>query len=177
MKVKLKGGWSRTYLSLTPGNVYRVITRSETNVRVMDDLGDPILCSIRAFTTVDPSPSPGWIVVDGESEPAELDSELYERWHDRDADAIRRLKHYLHRWCVEEAVGNDNRNRFFAVSDEHFVEIDEDGWEIRKVQRVDGRWVQLDDRDDPSELHRFAPAGREMTRQEFEAVLDATYEE
>ena len=179
MKVKLKAGWSRTFFSLTPGNLYRVITRSEHWVRVMDDLGDPIQCSLRAFTIVDPTPSPGWIGVDGESEPAELDSQLYEQWHDKDADAIRRLKGYLHNWCVEDRNRNDNANRFFALSDEHFVEIDEDGWEIRKLRRVDGRWMQWDDRDAPSDdtLQRIEPAGRELTRQEFEAMLDATFEE
>jgi hypothetical protein len=156
MKVKFKRGWWRTYGTLTPGNVYRVIAIEADQFRILDDVGGPVLFARQAFQIVDPNEAPDWISKrdeDGDryAHPAKLSERyLFERWHDDDKDARAKLKGYMLGLCWQEAHAlEESANFYLRVRWKHerpdmpidlYSELDEERWEVRKVEVFrDGR--------------------------------------
>ena len=156
MKVRFKRGWWRTDRTLTPGNVYRVVGIEVDDLRIIDDVGDPVLFSPRAFDVVDSTPPSEWIVTHGEDGeryacPDTLaERGFFERWHDGDAGARSRLGCYMREVCWREAnTLEESANTYLRVQWKHtdndsptllHSELDEDRWEVRKVALfADGR--------------------------------------
>lgn len=156
MKVKLKPGWSGTYPELTIGNVYRVLGIENDNLRIINDAGDPVLYHPRAFAYVDPVHPAEWIAErgdDGElyAYPAELREPRYffEELHDGNAQVRSKLCSYVYEQCRQErAATPPPPNSYLLIKPRQrdtnqpvtYIEIDEDRWEVRKVDVFsDGR--------------------------------------
>jgi hypothetical protein len=163
MKVRFKRGWWRTYGTLTPGNVYRVIGIEYDKLRIIDDMGGPVLFAPQAFEFVDPTVPSDWISTrdeDGErhASPPELSERcFFERWHDRDESVRSKLNAYMHSICWGEAKGLDeSANTYLRVRWKHsrpdtpvvlYSELDEDRWEVRKIEVfADGRMTHAEGR-------------------------------
>lgn len=149
MKVCFKRGWWRTYGTLTPGNVYRVIGIGCDSFRVIDDLGEPVLFDPKAFDIVDATEPGDWITTHGDegeryAYPAEFaEPGFFEDWHDGDRAARSKLTAYMHRICWSEAEAlEDSANTYMRVQSRHgqrdmpvtrYSELDDQRWEVRKV--------------------------------------------
>jgi uncharacterized protein DUF6881 len=164
MRARLKRGWSRTYPELTAGNVYRVVGIEADDLRIVSDVGEPVLFLASAFELVDSSRPTDWIEERGE------DGELYaypgdlreprcffESYFDHDARVRSRFHDHLQRLCHAEAAANAYppnvfmRVRWHHSSVEHpvmlYSELDETRWEVRKVDLfADGRLSYADAR-------------------------------
>jgi hypothetical protein len=168
VKVRFKRGWWRTYASLTPGNVYRVLGINDDELRIVNDLGEPILFSRLAFDVVDASTPSDWISERDEdnvlhSQPSELAAPFfYERWHDRDSEACAVLARYLWRLCSRDAEAlEESANTHLRVAWKHasadkpvvlYSELDEQRFEVRKIEIVaDGHAGWADGRDSTAE--------------------------
>jgi hypothetical protein len=163
MKARFKRGWWRTYGTLTPGNVYRVIGIEGDDLRIFDDLGDPVLFVPQAFDIVEPAEPIDWIREHGDegelyAYPAELGKPgFFESWHDGDARARSRLAWHVREICWREANGvEESANTYLRVQWTHaendsptllYSELDEDRWEVRKVEVfADGRMTYAEAR-------------------------------
>ena len=188
MKVRFKRGWRRTYSTLTPGNVYRVLGIEYASWRIVDDAGEPILFSPHAFEVVDPREPDDWIETrdeDGERHagPAAFSARaFYDDWHERVPEVRARLGGYLHLLCIREAEGSDDSaNSYLRVRWKHdhsdepvvlYCELDEARCEVRKVEEFrDGRmtWAEGRGAIGNTELGRApVPPLAEITSSEFE---------
>jgi hypothetical protein len=140
VRVRLKRGWQRTYATLTPGNVYRVVGRDASMVRVITDCGEPVLFEWRAFEVID----------DREDAPPAFDVPgFYERWFDGDPQARRTFRMHVSQICHREANAREEPEITYRrvaprspTADEPVVlsELDEANWEIRRAEvYADGR--------------------------------------
>jgi hypothetical protein len=193
MKVRFKRGWLRTYGTLTPGNVYRVIGIECNALRIMDDTGEPTLFAPQAFDFVDPTEPADWISKHGDkleryAGPAELaEPGFFEDWHDGDRGARSKLSFYLHgiSWRqAETQTQEESANTYLCVRWKHeernmpvlmYVELDESRWEVRKVEVfVDGRMSYADGKSSSGETvlgEEPAPALEEIAASpEFEPM-------
>lgn len=204
MKVRLKRGWSKAWPELTLGNVYRVLEISDAYFRLISDAGDPILFNRNAFELVDPVQPSDWISERGEegelyAAPRELSTprHFFELWHDGDQKVQQRLRHYVYDLARGEgALMTDPPNSFIRVDWRHgnaedpitlFSELDEERWEVRKVEVfADGRIGYANERgsfgmtslgDQPvpalevlADNPEFEPV--EITRAEFDDIFD-----
>jgi hypothetical protein len=163
VKVRFKRGWWRTYGTLTPGNMYRVIATSANQLRLVDDVGEPILFSRLAFDFIDTHTPDDWIGERDSGELHEMPRELatprdfFERWHDRDPTIRAALAGYLKRACWQDASELDETaNAYLRVRWNHsnssdpvvlYSELDEQRFEVRKVDVfADGRTSWADGR-------------------------------
>lgn len=144
MRVKFKAAWLKTYPMLTPGNTYRVIEVSGRHFRVMDDIGEPILFVRQAFEVVDGATPPDWVVTrdeDGElqASPAVFQRGFFEKWFDRDPETRAALSFYLAKLQWSESESTISQSRFVRALNSYvtYSEIDDDGWEIRKIIRFE----------------------------------------
>lgn len=159
MKVRFKRGWWKTYGTLTPGNVYRVITIEGDQLRLMDDAGEPILFAANAFDVMDRVRPSDWIEdVDEDGEryacPRELSARgFFEDWHDRVPDVRAKLSAYLHKMSWLEAEASDgSANTYLRVRWKHsnskepvlqYSELDEERYEGAQDRAVHGRTDDL----------------------------------
>jgi Domain of unknown function (DUF6881) len=151
MKVKLKRGWSKTYATLTVGNVYRVLGIEAGDLRIIDDTGEPCLFSPTAFEFVDAAQPSNWVSERGEggelySYPPELNDPrcFFEKFHDHDVQVRRKFSAYMVNLChSERAADPDPPNSYIRVEWKHehpdepillYSELDEERWEVRKVE-------------------------------------------
>lgn len=158
MKVKIKPGWSDTYPEFTIGNVYRVLGIEGDNLRIINDAGDPVLYHPRAFTYVDPTHPAEWIEERGDegelyAYPAELREPQYffEELHDGNAKVRSKLCWYVYEQCRAERDERPPSPNTHLLIKPHqqginepvtYVELDEERWEVRKVQLFsDGRVI------------------------------------
>jgi hypothetical protein len=157
MKVKLKRGWSNTYPELTVGNVYRVLGIEADDLRIISDVGEPILFHANAFDFVDSTQPANWIAERGEggelyAYPPELREPrcFFEEWHDDNMQVRHKFHWYVHNLCHAEcAAAPDPPNSYIRVEWTHespddpitlYSELDEERWEVRKVEVFrDGR--------------------------------------
>ena len=155
MRVRFRRGWRRTFGTLTPGNVYRVIGIEADMLRIIDDAGEPILFAPQAFDTIDIAEPSDWISKRGEegeryAYPPGFDRPgFFEDWHDHDQEVCSKLSAYMQRLCWREAETDDDSNTYLRVEWKHTrtdepvtlcSELDEDRWEVRKVEIfADGR--------------------------------------
>ncbi len=162
MKVRFKRGWRRTFGTLTPGNVYRVIGIEGDMLRVIDDSGEPILFAPQAFDTIEAGEPADWISNRGDEgeryayPPALGRPGFFEDWHDRDQQARSKLGAYVRGLCWREAETPDDDNTYLRVEWKHtqaddpvmlYSELDVDRWEVRKVEVfADGRMTYADGR-------------------------------
>lgn len=163
MRVRFKRGWWRTYGTLTPSNVYRVIGIECDSLRIIDDLGEPVLFEPHAFVIVDANEPSDWISErgsDGEryTYPAEFAKPgFFEDWHDGVHAVRSRLTAYMRRICWEEAEAlEESANTYLRVRWKHersdglsmsYSELDEERYEVRRVNVfVDGRVGYADGR-------------------------------
>ncbi|MEO8549581.1 MAG: hypothetical protein ABI678_06395 [Kofleriaceae bacterium] len=162
MKVRFKRGWGRTFGTLTPGNVYRVIGIEAGMLRIIDDSGEPILFAPQAFDTIEAAEPADWISNRGDegeryAYPQGFGrSGFFEDWHDRDQGARSKLSAYVRGLCWRDAETADHANTYLRVEWKHthaddpvvlYVELDEDRWEVRKVEVfADGRTTYADGR-------------------------------
>jgi hypothetical protein len=206
MKVRFKAGWRRTYAELTPGNVYRVLGIEADSLRLIDDTGEPVLYEPSAFTVVDSIEPGDWITewVDGVryAYPPELRRPVFsfEDWHDGLPTARAKLAHHLRKLCWHEAEDLDDspnthirvRWRRALVDEpvELLSELDEERWEVRKVEIfADGRMTYAWGKGASGDTRlgecavpplaeiaadpQFEPA--EISRDEFEAVWSRAF--
>jgi hypothetical protein len=155
MRVRLKGGWSRTYPELTLGNVYRVLGIEADDLRIIDDAGEPILFSPRAFELVAATHPVNWISERGtEGElyayPPQLKDppHFFEKFFDYELSVRRKLHGYVHKLCHEEAGSIPYPPNSFmrahakrAKPDDPvtvYTELDEERWEVRRVDLFSG---------------------------------------
>lgn len=126
MKARFKRGWWRTYGTLTPGNVYRVIGIEADQLRIFDDLGDPVLFVPQAFDVVDPTEPSDWMSTHGDdgeryAYPVELaEPGFFEDWHDGDVRARSWLAGYVREisWSEANAL-EDAANMYLRVQRNH----------------------------------------------------------
>lgn len=188
MKVKLKRGWAQTYPELTLGNVYRVFEIADESLRIISDAGEPFLFPARAFEVVDPTRPSNWIEergAEGElyAAPPELREPHYffEAFFDYDMSVRQKFHLYVRGLChAERDAIPDPGNRFARVAlgaMTRYIEIDEDGAEVRKVEVfADGRITFAGANDSAGtttlEARNTEDAASVIDRSEFEVVWD-----
>lgn len=204
MKVRLKPGWSQAYPELTVGNVYRVLEVCVDHLRLISDAGEPILFDRRAFDFVDANQPADWTSERGDegelyAMPPELAEPRYffERWHDGDPEVRRRLTHYVYELArAERGLMPDPPNRYLRLQRRPTraedpvavgLELDQDGWEVRRVEFfADGHLGHASVRDSSGrtelaerpvsleDLRAGALDGQltELTRAEFEQLFE-----
>jgi hypothetical protein len=163
MKARFKRGWWKTYGTLTPGNVYRVIGIEGDQLRINSDVGEPILFAAHAFDIVDATEPDDWIGElgqDGEryAGPRALSARgFFEDWHDGVAEARAKLSAYLHHLCwLEAKASNDSANTYIRLRWKHtnekdpvvlYSELDESRYEVRKIEEfIGGRMTYAEGR-------------------------------
>jgi len=151
MRVKLKRGWSKTYGELMVGNVYRVLGIEGDRLRIISDAGEPTLFDPKAFDFVDSTRPASWIAELDSAYPPELSARyFFEGFFDYEMRARQKLHGYVHKLCLDErAAEPDPPNTYLRVEWLHeraddpirlFSELDEERWEVRKVEVYrDGR--------------------------------------
>ena len=163
MKVRFKRSWWKTYGTLTPGNVYRVVGIEADDLRIIDDVGEPILFAPHAFDVVQADEPSNWISRRGEdgeryAYPTELSARgFFEDWHDGVPQSRAKLSAYVNRLCwLEAGASDDSANTYIRVRWKHsnsrdpvllYSELDEGRWEVRKVEEfIDGRMAYAEGR-------------------------------
>jgi hypothetical protein len=154
MKVTLKPSWSVAYPELTARNVYRVIAIEADRLRIMNDAGEPGLFERRAFIVIDGRLPVTWLVERDDAgrlhaSPPELHApgDFFAAYRDGDADARTRLQRHLLLRCHDEAASRPPpANRYVGLTRGDgepgavYRELDEEGWEIRRLEVLaDGR--------------------------------------
>jgi len=161
MRVRLKRGWSKTYPELSVGNVYRVLGIEADSLRIMSDAGEPILFYPTAFAFDDSALPTQWIAKRGEdgelyAYPPELhEPGFFEKFFDYDKRARQTLHASVHQLCHDQiAVMPDPPNTYVRVDRRRanaeepisrYSELDDDSWEVRKIEVFrDGRVTYAD---------------------------------
>jgi len=124
-------------------------------LRIIDDAGEPILFAPQAFDTVEAAEPADWISDRGDEgeryayPPGFGKPGFFEDWHDRDREVRSMLSSYVRGLCWRDAETADHANTYLRVEWKHihaddpvmlYSELDEDRWEVRKVEVfADGR--------------------------------------
>ncbi|MBL0214854.1 MAG: hypothetical protein IPQ07_13345 [Myxococcales bacterium] len=199
MRVQLKPGWRHVYPRLWPLNTYCVIECNSWYYTIINDAGQPVPYNAKAFTIVDPHHPSDWVQrIDEEGDVAYIPEALqepahfWERFHDRDREAVRKFRAYIDKVLTEPDPSRPppTGNRYVRVRQapaegaiEIVVELDCDGLEVRRVERfANGKYgcanvVFTCGTAGPTELQESGSDPRSPVRDGGEGLSEAEFEE